>query len=383
MKILMINSEYPPLGGGQGNANFYLVTNLLKMYNNIEIDIITSSTNKYNTEKKNNLCIHYLNIGKKNKNFLYQSVKNLLTFTIKGYFFTKKMIKKNKYDLIVAWSGIPAGYIASRFRNKIPFIVLLRGADVPFYDKRWQKLDRYIFRFTSPAMWKNAEAVITNSTGLKNLANKVYDNQIDILYNGVDTSFFNPSVHEKTDKLIIASTGRVNKIKGFDLIIKAISKMKNNSNIELHIAGSGPEENNLKNLTKTLNLDKNIYFHGRLDKLELVKLYSNCNLFCLTSYNEGMSNALLEAMSSSLAVIVSDVGGASELVRDNGFIVNAGDIEMIKSKLEFFDKNREILYKMGKRSREITVSEFSWDIISQKFIKIIQEALTNNTNLSL
>jgi hypothetical protein len=83
MRILMLNSEYPPLGGGQGNANKYLYEEF-KNYNNLEIDIITASVNEKKVEISTLGKIYYLDIGKKNTNLHWQSSKELIIYSIKS-----------------------------------------------------------------------------------------------------------------------------------------------------------------------------------------------------------------------------------------------------------------------------------------------------------
>ncbi|MBQ2124993.1 MAG: glycosyltransferase, partial [Spirochaetales bacterium] len=188
MKLLMLNSEYPPLGGGQGNANKAMMSEFAKT--DIQIDLITASSGKKHKEINGNIRLFFLNIGKEEKNFLFQSSKELITYSVKAFRFATKLIKqatakKSKYDAIVAWSGVPAGFIAMilSFIFRIPYVVLLRGADVPFYDKRWAKLDKFVFRFLSPYIWKKSLLTIANSQSLRELAYKTYrKKKIDLIY---------------------------------------------------------------------------------------------------------------------------------------------------------------------------------------------------------
>jgi hypothetical protein len=84
-RILMLNYEFPPLGGGAGNATFYLLKEFSKN-KNIKIDLITSSVDQYREEKfSENINIHFLDIGKKGE-LHNQSLKNLLSFNIQNNF---------------------------------------------------------------------------------------------------------------------------------------------------------------------------------------------------------------------------------------------------------------------------------------------------------
>ena len=144
MKILMLNYEFPPLGGGAANACFHFLKELTKI-KNLKIDLITSSTFSFKKEKfSSNINIYYLNIGKNKRNLHFQTSKDLFFYSLRAYFFAKKLIKKNNYNLIHAWFGIPSGLIA--FLLKKPYIVSLRGSDVPFYNPRFYWLDKICFK---------------------------------------------------------------------------------------------------------------------------------------------------------------------------------------------------------------------------------------------
>lgn len=378
MKLLMLNSEYPPLGGGQGNANKAMLKEFAKT--DIQVDLITASSGKKHKEINGKIRLFFLNIGKNEKNFLFQSSKELITYSVKSWRFAAKLIKqsiskKAKYDAIIAWSGVPAGFIAMTlsFIFRIPYIVLLRGADVPFYDKRWAKLDKFVFRFLSPYIWKNSLLTIANSQSLRELAYKTSrKKKIDLIYNGIDLERYTNKSDIKISPKQIIAVGRLSKIKGFDLLIQAVAAIK--TPCQLVIAGDGPEKENLENLAKMLGIEKKVVFTGRLEKQQLIHFYQESSIFCMSSYNEGMSNAMLEAIACGLPVVTTQVGGAAELVKGNGVIVPCGDSFAIQEALETLLDNPERMAQCQKQSLQIA-SEFSWDIVTNSFIDLLNKSL--------
>lgn len=378
MKLLMLNSEYPPLGGGQGNANKAMLKEFAKT--DIQVDLITASSGKKHKEINGKIRLFFLNIGKNEKNFLFQSSKELITYSVKSWRFAAKLIKqsiskKAKYDAIIAWSGVPAGFIAMTlsFIFRIPYIVLLRGADVPFYDKRWAKLDKFVFRFLSPYIWKNSLLTIANSQSLRELAYKTSrKKKIDLIYNGIDLERYTNKSDIKISPKQIIAVGRLSKIKGFDLLIQAVAAIK--TPCQLVIAGDGPEKENLENLAKMLGIEKKVIFTGRLEKQQLIHFYQESSIFCMSSYNEGMSNAMLEAIACGLSIVTTNIGGAVELVKGNGVIVPCGDSFAIQGALETLLDNPERMAQCQKQSLQIA-SEFSWDIITNSFIDLLNKSL--------
>src|SRR3989344_3042098 len=185
LRILMLNYEFPPLGGGAGNANYYLLKEFAKK-KNVHIDLVTSSANnKFETEHfSSNIKIFKLNVNK--KDIHYWKMNEIIRWTKKAYKFSKELINKNEYDLCHCWTGWPAGIIGYKLRKQVPYIIALRGSDVPGYSSRLKILDKIVFSSLSKLVWKNAKFVITNSEGLKKLALKTFNTKIDVIYNGVD-----------------------------------------------------------------------------------------------------------------------------------------------------------------------------------------------------
>ena len=367
----MLNNEYPPLGGGQANANYYLYKEFEK-YKDIQIDIITSSTNEYKEQNTKIGKIYFLDIGKKDKNLHFQTSKELITYSLKSLSLAKRLIKQNKYDIIVAWSGVPAGYLAYRLNKKfnLPYIVLLRGSDVPFWEKRWYYLDKFIFSWLSPKIWKNATKTIANSKGLKEQALNVAPTQkIEVIFNGIDLKDFKPS--NNNNKIVkIFSAGRLIPRKSLDLQIKALSQIK--SNFSLNIAGDGPEKENLEKLISDLGMKNKIKLLGMKNKEEMKKLYSDSDIYLFTSKNEGMSNTILEAMASGLPIITTNVAGVEELIKGNGFIIGVDNESELKDKLDTLIKNKSLRNKMGNKSRKLA-EQMSWSKIAKSFYTKFKE----------
>lgn len=371
-KILILNYEFPPLGGGAGNATYYLLKEFSKD-NELVIDLVTSSTDNFKIQKfSDNITIHFLDINKKN-NLHYQSNIDLLLYSWKAYWYCKKLKKRKDFNLIHAFFGIPCGYLAMKLKRKfdIPYIVSLRGSDVPFYNKRFYWLDKLLFKRLSRKIWKNARAVITNSEGLKNLAQQTVKKQkIDVIYNGVDINQFYPNVAFNQEFTII-STSRLIKRKGINYLLDAfIDFEKKHNNSHLIIVGDGDLKNKLINKVSNAYLNSKVTFLGTIKHDDLPNFYQNADVFILPSLNEGMSNSLLEAMASGLAIIATDTGGVKELINEeNGIIINQKNSIDIFNSLEKLYKDRDLLSKMKKNNRE-KVFNFSWKKTKEKYKNI-------------
>jgi len=370
-RILVLNYEFPPLGGGAANATYYLLKEFIK-YPDLKIDLVTSSVNKFKIEKfSDNINIHYLDINK-GGNLHYQSIPDLLKYSFKAYHYSKKLTKEVKFDLIHAFFGIPCGYIAMKL--KLPYIVSLRGADVPFYKKRFYWLDKLIFKNLSKKIWKNSKSVIANSKGLAEEAKISSPKQeIGVIYNGVDTEQFFPLPEKKkTGKLIeLISVGRLAHEKGYDYLLKALVGL---GDVKLTLVGSGPDERELKELATNLKVSVN--FTGRLDKREIINKLQNSDIFILPSLQEGMSNAVLEAMACGLPIITTDTGGSEELIRDNGYIVEKKNPSALKEAIEKYLNDNKLIKEHGENSRK-RAQEMSWESVAEEYYRLYDHIISN------
>lgn len=371
----MLNYEFPPLGGGAANATFYLLKEFSKIPG-LQIDLITSSTASYKEECfSENIHIFYLDIGK-GRNLQKQTIHELIKYSLKAYFFAKKLIKKNRYDLAHAFFGIPSGYIAMKLG--LPYLVSLRGSDVPFCNKKFYLLYKLFLKRASIDVWRKAKKVVANSSNLRNLALVSAPNQdIDLIYNGVDHLKFHPRDHWDSEvegrKFKVISTSRFADIKGVKYLMSAFLMLaRKYKDVHLTMVGDGPQKKDLIKMVQQSGLEKCVDFLGVLDHERLVLCYQKADVFVLASINEGMSNSLLEAMASGLAIVTTDVGGVSELIDQNALIVNKADAQGLFIALERLYKDNKILSEMKLRSRELATGK-SWKLVAEDYINAYKE----------
>jgi len=358
MKILMLNYEFPPIGGGAGNACYYMLKEFSKM--DVEIDLVTSSPGKYKEEKfSKNIRIFKLDVGKKNVH--YWKMSEILKWTRKAYKFSKRLVNDRNYDLCHCWFGWPCGWIGYKLRKKIPYIVALRGSDVPGYNPRLKLLDWIVFKRLSKKIWKNAEKVIANSSGLRELALKTRKQKIDIIPNGINIQEFKPK-YRKNKRLELVSVGRLIPRKGYLHLLKAVKGL----DVKLTLIGEGNQEKELKEFAEKNKL--NVKFLGKVNHSDIVKFYQKSDVFVLPSLNEGMSNSVLEAMGCGLPVIVTDTGG-KELINGNGFVVPVKDSEKLRDCIVEYAGNSELVKKHGKKSRDIAL-KLGWDRVAKDYFKV-------------
>jgi len=250
-----------------------------------------------------------------------------------------------------------------------PYIIALRGSDVPFYNQRFKILDKLFFKNLSKVIWRKAKIVVANSEGLKELAQKTAPSQkIEVIYNGIDTKEFKPAKNKKRSKTLrIICVARLIKRKGIDCLLKALGTLKD-KNFILTIIGDGKEKENLKELSKNLNIDKQVKFLGPIPHRKILKYYQESDLFVLASLNEGMSNTILESMACGLPIITTNTAGAKELIKNNGFIVKKQSTNQIKKAILEYLNNKNLIKKHRQNSRKLA-EKMSWDNVEKEYLK--------------
>ena len=175
------------------------------------------------------------------------------------------------------------------------------------------------------------------------------------------------------DKLIIMIGDLVSN-KNYEVAIRAISKIKR-SNVKCIICGVGSDNEKLMELVNSLGMNNKIHFLGfRKDIIELLKI---SDIFLLTSKREGLSRALMEAMSCNTAIVASKIRGNTDLIDDKGgFLKTFNDVDGFKDAIEILIKNDELrrnieLYNLEK------IKKFSIDNVNQVMKKIYLEVLND------
>jgi len=195
-------------------------------------------------------------------------------------------------------------------------------------------------------------------------------NDVDVVYNGVDTHFFVPNKMKNQNNPYILYTGSLDALKGlFDLVRAAKYICRDHQNVKFILAGKGPLEKNLKRLVHSLDLDRNISFVGYINQERLLEYYQEASIFVHPSYHEGLPTTILEAVSCGIPVVATAVAGTSEVITDGetGYLVPPKDPDKLATAILSLLNDKELRERMGKNASEHVKRNFDWDIIAKKF----------------
>ncbi|MDM1335775.1 glycosyltransferase [Acinetobacter pseudolwoffii] len=196
-----------------------------------------------------------------------------------------------------------------------------------------------------------------------------YNKKSYFIPNGVSLNDFDFKYHENSE-LIVGFAGRFHKAKGYEYLFQVISIL-NKKPIRFKIAGKGANLNNpaISKYIEDYNIDI-----SKIDFLDQISdmrgFYTSINLFLMTSITEGFPNVLVESMASGVPCVSTDVGDASYIISDNGFICPIGDSEKLAYCInKFLYMSAEEKENLSSKSRDHIKQNFSIEHICKEYMR--------------
>jgi glycosyltransferase involved in cell wall biosynthesis len=261
-------------------------------------------------------------------------------------------------------------------------IVFFRGWDLAFSSNNRSK-----FLHLIKIIYFKSDAFITLSSDEKNkLRSWGYKKLIFSETTTVDESLIRgisiADIKRKYDtlsclKLLFFS--RIHKDKGIYETLDAFQKLRYNfPNLQLTIAGKGPELKNIKQYVENNNLS-NIKLAGFATGTEKVSLFQNAHIFVLPSYSEGMPSAVLEAFAFGLPVVATKVGGLKDIFKDqqNGFFVKMKSVDDLTQKIKFLISDPSLMKSIAVNNFYYARENFLSPVVVKRLENIYRIILKN------
>ena len=383
MRVILFSYEYPPIGGGIATAVFHILKAIGENHPDIQIDCITSSvTNTW--EKKElypNVNIHFVPIGNKIHSLKTQTPLNMAAYFLFATLKALELRAQGQIQLTHAF-GYPGPFPSFLLSLiGIPYIVSLRGVDVPGYNKKfgwWYKLYSPLVRIT----WNRAKSINANSYVLQDLAQRITQKPIEIIPNGVDTTIFKPLPASKKFKRFTVTGGGtlMNPKKRVHLLVEGFAHFVSKAKLaptatQLLLIGNGPERERIERLVDDLDIREYVTFTGEKSHEWLQDNLPKCHVFCLMSQAESNSNAVLEAAACGLPLVLSEgIGNLAFMEKGTALVVNSNsEITNVSNYLNQIYRDKNLTKKLHQNSLHYS-DLFNWHTVCQK---IINEWLIN------
>lgn len=280
-------------------------------------------------------------------------------FDVPGFVRLWRLLKQYRIEIVVCGQNKDTKIAAVAARLLGGVSVIARHG-LQLISKKW----KYKFIFT-----RLIHGVITNSASIKH----IYDGYgwfpsdfIKVIFNGytapekVAAFDYRNQFGLSKDAVVIVSTGRLAKQKGYDVLIEAAEMARDQcKNWVFFIAGKGKLEKKLKRKVKASHLSGYVHFLGFI--ADVVPYVKGADLFVLPSFYEGMPNSVMEAMGLAKCCVVTAVNGNNELIRNDeeGVLVPSGDAHALYKGLEKVADYPSIAATMGLNAYKRMSESFS------------------------
>lgn len=363
MRILYLNYEFPPIGGGASPASYEIAKEYVALGHQVTV-VTMHYDGLLAYEEVDGIQIYRVKCLRRKVNISHPYEQ--FTYLLSALAFLKKHLIETRYDVCHCHFLIPTGFLAYWVKKnfKIPYIITIHGSDVPGYNP-----DRFQFlhRFTPPLLRRIVEESYRVTSGSVYLIDLLLENVGDFedkmihIPNGIDANIYVPL----PKKPVIFSSGRLLERKGFQYLIEAVKK--EDIGFEVHIAGDGPMKTRLENLAGEAKT--NVIFHGWLDNTsdKYKKLLGEASIFSLISSKENASLSLLEAMSAACVVVTSDVAGCPETIGDAGLKIAPENPLLLNKVFKELITNPAKIRQLSNLARDKVVNDYNWRYLTKKY----------------
>ncbi|MFH1851426.1 MAG: glycosyltransferase family 4 protein [Candidatus Neomarinimicrobiota bacterium] len=374
-RILFINHEYPPTGGGAATVTRTLVTRLHQAGYPVALltGTITGSCSAITVE------FPVFQVNSRRRSPWEGTYREFIRFFLKSIFLLCRIRKEFRPTIAFAFFSIPGGLVALVQKGLfgVPYIVSIRGADIPGFqfDKGLSLFHTILRPLIKLVLWQ-ADQVHVNSLRLQNLTRQIISNgEIILLPNGIEPALTKiDSTYESPLKLLFV--GRLSPQKNLSIVLKALAQMDTEHRAQLifNIVGDGPERQHLEQMVSRLKITDNVRFNSWVDRQELPGIFQASDILLLPSLDEGMPNAALEAINYGCLVIGSkaaQICTAEFSVDSNWLIENGRDVQTWQTAIMRAVNNPELVKQDAELIRQLVLTKLGWEKLIPDYIKLI------------
>ncbi|TFD95760.1 glycosyltransferase [Jeotgalibacillus sp. R-1-5s-1] len=289
----------------------------------------------------------------------------------------KKILKEFKPDIFHAHYVSSYGLVGA-LCHYAPFYVSVWGRDI-FTFPQQGKVNKAMATYTL----KKADVICSTSHVMAKETNKYTNKKVFVTPFGVDMSHFRPIEDvSKPEGFTVGTVKALSDKYGIADLIKAfsiVSKKHPSQSMNLLIVGDGEQRNEYEELAKELSVDAQTTFTGRVHHTEVPQYINKMDVFGVpsTEDSESFGVAAVESMACGVPVVVSDVGGLPEVVKDGetGYVVQKQSPEQLAEKIEFLMLNQDQARIMGQKGIEHVKNTYDWTLNAKGMTELYRQTL--------
>ncbi len=389
VRILLLNYEYPPLGGGAGVATAELAQGLAGKGSIVHV-VTAQGPEQQGRANPARIVRHKARDGlvvyrvRSRRKGIHQAGYGGAAAYLKAALpVVRRLTRTWQYDIAHLFFSLPTGAILPfAGLGGTPVVVSLRGSDVPGYDpaKRSLQIAHSLLLPVTRWIWKRADRVVAVCGALGQLAERADPGRsFSVIRNGVDLQLFRPAVNGRgspSGRIRCIAVARLVERKGIADLLHAWCLLERDR-FSLEIVGSGSAEAKFRELAESMGLDREVQFVGPMSREQVAERYRQVDLFTLPPLSEAFGNVFAEAMASGLPIVGTNVGGIPELVKDgvNGLLVRPGDCRALADAIARLASDETLRRNMAERNRADAERGLSWDLATDRYMQLYDDVL--------
>jgi len=296
--------------------------------------------------------------------------------------YVRQLHARSPVSMIHAHAALPCGRAAMLLARDlgIPFVVTVHGLDAfstrqvsGWSGRRCSEVCKHVYGAAARVICISEHVARRVREELGNAGN------IGVVYNGVDSTLFNPGSAPPSTKSVILSVGNLIPIKGHQLLLRSVAQIASaDRELQCRIIGDGPERVRLQQLARELRIEDRVQFLGRRPRAEVAAAMRGCTLFALPSWYEGLGCVYLEAMSAERPAVACRGQGIEEIIRhgENGWLVEPENLGCLTTALLALLSDERMLNTLGRNGRQTVLKGYTLANQASHLLSIYQECLT-------
>ncbi len=376
-KILILNYEYPPLGGGAGIVTKHIAERLVEL--GYQVHIVTTwffGEPEYSSD--GNLTIVRL---KSRRKVTYKSNPlEMMSWAQCALQYFKELPDEKLFDVCIANFTLPGGFVAKYIKSRwgIPFVVLSHGHDIPWFAPK-QMLPWHILAYPwIKKIMKLSSNNILLTEDLKKTADKFigkkYHSKNIVIPNGMLMDKYKSGFDNSKKFIQIIFVGRLVEQKDPLTFIRSC-KAINDLQIPAHFTmiGDGPLKSQVEKLAMELDI-RNIEIMGQVSHYDVLKAYEKADVLILPSREEAMSMVVLESVSRGIYILSTIVNGNHQLIVENvnGNFIPYGDERKISEAVAAFYYDKFLNnYQYPEDLIHRLFDRYSWGKVTRQYLEIL------------
>ena len=380
LRVLMLNYEYPPLGGGGGVVTRDLAES---MAGKADVTVLTSHRKGLERDARlNGVRVVRTPVLLRKENAT-ASLPSMLSYFPSSLKTGRRLLEAEPFDLVHSFFAVPSapsGVLLAR-RAGLPHVLSIMGGDIYDPTKRLSPHKTPLLKQTVRWAMRRSVRVVAESKDIAARAEEYYGVEgVERIPHGYQPFEFRACKRTELglgledEHCVLVAVGRLVARKGLEQLVEIVAGIPD-PGVRLLIVGDGPMRGPLQAQARELGAEGRILFPGFVAEELKWQILSNSDAFVYTTLHEGFGIVYLEAMATGLPVVTYDCGGQTDFLTDEiAFLVPVGNKEKFRESLLRLIREPELREKMS-RTALGKAKEFEVDSIADAYLDLYRECL--------